>query len=215
METDVRRRNVLNELLIVRSYFQSWRCDCDCLPLSQRVPEHIKTGKISISWAVSCFQIRKTLAHRVERILVEPTNSLIGVRKKMFYLIDSAAAFAIRYFNEKIVKQPIVKCLTKRWDIHFHPGHSRNGWRCYHCHRAHISAYYSSSKFLCAWWISAICGKKSVILSTAEQSDNHRIRRVWIGGTSITLNTSFFGFVTWDSSILGILTLTVKNSLKQ
>ena len=86
VETDFRGRNVLNELLIVRSYFQSWRCYCDCLPLSQRVPEHIKTGKISISWAVSCFQIRKTLAHRVERILVEPPNSLIGVRKKKLQL---------------------------------------------------------------------------------------------------------------------------------
>ena len=35
------------------------------------------------------------------------------------------------------------------------------------------------------------------------------------GGTSIALNASFFGFVTWNSYILAILTLTVKNSLKQ
>ena len=90
VETDVRRRNVLNELLIVRYYFQSWCCYCDCLPLSQRVPEHIKTGKMSISWAVGCFQIRKSLAHRVERILVEPTNSL-KTGSCVFYLIVAAA----------------------------------------------------------------------------------------------------------------------------
>ena len=35
------------------------------------------------------------------------------------------------------------------------------------------------------------------------------------GGISITLNTSFFGFVTRNSKILDILTLTLKNSLKQ
>ena len=33
-------------------------------------------------------------------------------------------------------------------------------------------------------------------------------------GYSIILNTLFFGFVTWNSKILGILTLTVKNCLK-
>ena len=49
-------------------------------------------------------------------------------------------------------------------------------------------------------------------MNQPDKKNNTELLEGLNGGTSITLNTSFFGFVTWNSSILGILTLTVKNT---
>ena len=49
-------------------------------------------------------------------------------------------------------------------------------------------------------------------MNQPDKKNNTELLEGLNGGTSITLNTSFSGFVTWNSSILGILTLTVKNT---